>query len=194
LIHKDTSGKYPGGDGKRRRVADGVRHARVYDVKIRRPLRRGDRGTLPTGAGTTGRMNRLSGSPQRSLCTGVTFYEMLTGHSCPFRGRSDGVGALTYCAAAGAAQRAGGGRQAAALGICDDAPRQEAGAHQTAAVSRLISPRLAEWESHSVSTRFCRVRTKCRINCSSRRNLRSGREIALGSFFDRVVGKAPRKW
>ena len=73
----------------------------------------------------TGRMNRSVDSRSDLYALGVTFYEMLTGTAALHRRRSDGVGALPYRAATGAAQRARRGRSRAALGHRDEASRQD---------------------------------------------------------------------
>ena len=73
----------------------------------------------------TGRMNRSVDSRSDLYALGCHLLRNVDGAAALHRRRSDGVGTLPYRAAAGTAQRAGRGRSGAALGYCDEAPRQD---------------------------------------------------------------------
>ena len=95
-------------------------------------------------------MNRSVDSRSDLYALGVTFYEMLTGTLPVHRRRSDGVGALPYRAATGAAQRAGRGHPGAALGNRDEAARQDrrGALPDRRGVEADLRRCLAEWEAH----------------------------------------------
>ena len=75
------AGKYPGGRGKRRRVADGVRHCLASAARAPGPRATGgDRGDAGLHGAGANRQDEPLGQLRSDLyALGVTFYEMLTG-------------------------------------------------------------------------------------------------------------------
>ena len=98
----------------------------------------------------TGTDEPLGGLPQRSLCAGCHLLRDVDGDAALHRGRSDGVGALPYRAATGAARRAGRGRPGPLSAIVMKLLAKTAEErYQTAAgLEADLRHCLAEWESH----------------------------------------------